>query len=235
METGRTIAQLMKLFKDTIFPAHCFGCDAEGKFVCDDCYGTLDISGMFCCPVCHAKNDTGKSCISCATKIAIDQHVAITPYQEDGLIGDMMHSFKYHFAEDVRDVFDRMMSDFLSGRSLDVDIIIPVPLHKKRYVERGFNQSEIIAQTVARVLQVPIEMNRLVRSRYTVKQAKLKREERLKNLTDAFEIKNPQDLVGKKVLVVDDVFTTGSTVNECAKALKLAGAGEVISFSIARG
>lgn len=235
METGRTIAQLMKLFKDTIFPAHCFGCDSEGKFVCDDCYRTLDISGVFCCPVCHVENKTGESCVQCKNELYIHRHVAVTPYKEDGLIGDMMHSFKYHFAEDVRDVFERMIQDFFKSNSIEIDMIIPVPLHKKRFVERGFNQSEIIAQTISSILHKPILVNILLRSRYTQKQAKLKREERLKNLIDAFEIKNPQEIAGKHILLVDDVFTTGTTVNECAKVLVNSGCASVTSFSIARG
>ncbi|MBI2437102.1 MAG: ComF family protein [Candidatus Magasanikbacteria bacterium] len=234
MNIRRTLNEIIKIIKDTIFPAHCFGCDTEGKFVCDDCYRTLDLSGVFCCPVCHVHNETGRPCIACTQKIYIDRHVAITPYTEDALIGDMMHSFKYHYAEDVREVFARMIDDFFSSHAIEVDAIIAVPLHRRRYVERGFNQSEIIAQFVARSLHIPIVHN-LIRSRHTRQQAKLHRDERLKNLYNAFTIENPHELVGKRILVVDDVFTTGSTVSECAKVLKEAQVGEVVSFSVARG
>lgn len=234
MEIRRIYNQTVQLIKDTIFPAYCLGCNVEGKFVCSTCYKTLDISGVFCCPVCHLDNKTGAPCNECAQKISIDRHIAITAYHEDGLIGNMMHAFKYQYTQDIISVFEAIIKDFLNSHPLNVDIIIPVPLHKRRYVERGFNQAEILAQRVAIQLAIPMS-NNVRRARYTRQQAKLNREERLKNLDSAFVVDDAEKLVGKHILIVDDVFTTGSTLNECAKALREVGVGEITSFSIARG
>ena len=227
---GNTIITVLK---DVFFPAQCLNCGVEGSFVCSTCFQTLDCSGVFCCPVCHEQTDEGRYCDACNI-CYIDRHMAIILYKEDGLVGKILHAFKYQYIEDIKNILEKIILVFLNTYHVDVDIIIPVPLHKRRYVERGFNQSQIIAKIVGRGLSVSVEFI-LKRSRHTKQQAKLKRGERLKNLKNAFTLKDKIDIKDKKILLIDDVFTTCSTVQECAKVLKAAGAKEVVSFSIARG
>jgi len=236
MQLKEEVGKLVKLIKDTLFPAYCLGCDKEGEFVCDNCYKTLGKAGVFYCPVCHAKNNDGSCCEGCKNKISIDKHIALLPYKEDSLVGKMMHSFKYQYTEDVAFIFKKLAQDFFEQYNVEVDFIVPVPLHKRRYVERGFNQAEKIAELISKQLNKPLKKI-LKRNRSTKQQAKLKREERLKNLEDAFELnlKEEIDLKNKTILLVDDVFTTGSTIGECAKVLKNAGVREVVGFSVARG
>ena len=113
-------------------------------------------------------------------------------------------------------------------------VLIPVPLDKKKLKSRGYNQSEELAKELSEVLQIPMISDNLIKIKNTKPQMELKKEEREKNLGKAFKIKNSQTLLGKKIFLVDDVYTTGSTMDECAKTLKEAGAKQVWGIAIAR-
>ncbi len=115
-----------------------------------------------------------------------------------------------------------------------VDVIIPVPLHPTRLRERGFNQSYLLAKAVGDQLKIQVWEKALSRTRYTQPQAKMQRKERLRNVTDAFNVNPIFNIKSKNIVLVDDVFTTGSTMNECARTLCLAGARTVTSLSIVR-
>ena len=115
----------------------------------------------------------------------------------------------------------------------DIDYIVPVPLHYRRFFKRGYNQSEVIASMLAKQLNKPYK-NLLKRTRSTQRQATLSREERLKNLQGAFAVKKPAHVSGKKILLVDDVLTTGATLHACAEALQQAGSAELLVFTLAR-
>lgn len=119
-------------------------------------------------------------------------------------------------------------------QGVDADVIIPVPLHPARLRAREFNQSLLLADQLSRHLAKPVSATNLVRTAATDPQTSLSRQERLRNLRNAFEIRRPPDLLGKRILLVDDVFTTGATLNECAKSLRKAGAGPVFALTLAR-
>lgn len=113
------------------------------------------------------------------------------------------------------------------------DVIVPVPLHKSRQKHRGYNQVELMAEQIAKTLKIPCEKNLLIKSVATNSQSMLKRTERLLNLEDAFMAVNDGLIAHKNILLIDDIVTTGSTVNQCCKALKGAGAEKVIAGVIA--
>lgn len=117
---------------------------------------------------------------------------------------------------------------------IDVDMIVPVPLHPTRLRGREFNQSLLLADQLGRHLARPVSATHLVRIIATDPQTTLTRQARLQNLRKAFEVRRPQDLMEKRILLVDDVFTTGTTLNECAKALRQAGSGPVCALTLAR-
>jgi ComF family protein len=117
---------------------------------------------------------------------------------------------------------------------IDADVIIPVPLHPARLRTREFNQSLLLADQLSRYLSRPVSAGNLVRIAATDPQTTLTRKARLRNLRNAFNIRRPQDLAEKRILLVDDVFTTGTTLNECAKILRKAGAGPVFALTLAR-
>lgn len=231
---------IIKFIKDILFPVYCLSCGkVEGEYLCKKCLETLDFSGVFECPVCHKKNSLGKTCQTCLDKTKIDNETAIFEYKETFLIAKILHEFKYNFFEDLKNLLENFIDIFLAKNRdyfLDIDFVVAVPLHKKRFAERGYNQAEIIASILARKINKNLE-DILIRKKRTVQQAKLKREDRIKNLKDAFEIKKNLnlDLVNKKVLLVDDVFTTGTTLNEVAKVLKENGVKIIKCFTIGRG
>jgi len=119
-------------------------------------------------------------------------------------------------------------------QGVDTDVIIPVPLHPTRLRAREFNQSLLLADQLSRHLARPVSATNLVRTAATDPQTTLSRQERLRNLRNAFEIRRPPDLSGKRILLIDDVFTTGATLNECARSLRNAGAGPVFALTLAR-
>lgn len=113
------------------------------------------------------------------------------------------------------------------------DIIIPVPLHLKKKLERGYNQTELIAKRLSKDLQINVNINLLKKVIDTKKQSTLTKKERRRNVENAFKIENHKNIAGKKVILFDDIYTTGSTVNECSRVLKNAGAKEVAILTIA--
>jgi ComF family protein len=115
-----------------------------------------------------------------------------------------------------------------------IDVIMPVPLHRSRLRERGFNQALLLASAVGRAHGIPLSYDNLTRFRATRPQVELSGEERVQNVRGAFRLTRPADVEGKRVLLVDDVFTTGATMNECAAVLKRAGARSVVALTLAR-
>jgi ComF family protein len=146
---------------------------------------------------------------------------------------DAICSFKYKGKLTLaRPLAQLMISTLPHG--IDADVIIPVPLHPARLRAREFNQSLLLADQLSHHLSRPVSATNLVRIAATDPQTTLSRQARLRNLRKAFAIRRPQDLAEKRILLVDDVFTTGTTLNECAKTLRKAGSGPVFALTLAR-
>lgn len=227
-----------KTVKDYLFPVFCLSCEEEGEWVCDLCRRFLQISPQLFCPVCHVESKRGMVCTECVGSSELSSHIAMMKYVEDALVGKLLHVFKYQYAEDVSGVLHEIVQTFIqdqSGTFTDIDLIVPVPLHKKRFAERGFNQAASIANMLAIELDTPIASTMLIRSRHTPHQAQLKREERFKNVAQAFSLSKGASVEEKRILLVDDVYTTGATMQACAEVLKQAGARDVRGCSFARG
>jgi ComF family protein len=142
-------------------------------------------------------------------------------------------SFKYRGKHTLARPLARLMISALPSE-IDVDVIIPVPLHPTRLRAREYNQSLLLADQLSRHLARPVSATNLVRVSATEPQTTLTRQARLKNLRNAFAVRRPQDLTEKCILLVDDVFTTGTTLNECAKTLRKSGTGPVFALTLAR-
>ena len=225
----------IKQIKDYIFPIYCLDCNKEGDWLCEDCYKKLDLSGRFFCPVCHLPTEYGECCANCLEQSFLDKEIAILKYSEQEIIGKIIHNLKYNYAEDLEDLIKKIIIEFCQKNSnlfTEATEIVLVPLHKKRYAERGFNQAEIIAESLAEILSLPINKN-LKRIRYTKQQAKLNKKERAENINEAFALLGKN--ISSTIILVDDVFTTGSTMQACAKVLKEKGVKKVIGFTLARG
>ena len=140
--------------------------------------------------------------------------------------------FKYHALFALKPAFDNIFYTILD-EFRDIDLIIPVPLHRRRLANRGFNQSLLLARLIAKRLNKKLDYTTLKRVRLTRPQTELRGVERKRNVRGAFRVDTPTDYKGKKLLLVDDVYTTGATITECAKVLKRTGA-EVSVITLAR-
>ncbi|MBI2990480.1 MAG: ComF family protein [Candidatus Magasanikbacteria bacterium] len=230
---------ILSYVKEVLFPLFCLGCGKEGLALCDTCYLKIDKHLVLCCPVCHEPNLRGAPCFFCVADSCLDQQIACAPYDSKGLLAQVLHQFKYAYVYEFNSVLGRIIdetkiicSDFL----FPIDYCVPIPLHKRRYAERGYNQSYIIAQSFNRHLPFQLRSDFLLRFLKTKQQAILSKEERKRNVADAFRVTKPVETKGKSILLVDDVYTTGSTMQAAARALKeQGGALHVMGFSLARG
>ena len=162
---------------------------------------------------------------------------ATAAYRSRGVVRNLIHQFKYSRQVHLRHLLGRMLAEgFRDARLSDLrpETIVPVPLHPTRQREREFNQAEVLALVVGRRLGLPVEAP-LRRTRYTLTQTHFHREERFGNLQGAFALRRGARVEGKVIALVDDVLTTGSTADACARVLREAGASAVVVITVARG
>jgi ComF family protein len=172
----------------------------------------------------------------------LDGLLVISPYQQASLLQKTIEQMKYHHGYPLARILGTWMAshapqEWISQLQQEQFLIVAVPLHPKRYQERGFNQAELLAHTFARLTKLPY-LRGLERIRDTPPQAQLSRNERLRNVVEAFSysLKLPKtSFLNKKFILIDDVCSTGATLNACAAALKAAGANEVWGLVLARG
>ncbi len=229
---------------DIVFPPVCPLCE-EGLMdgtLCADCRGGIlskKIKGPICA-VCGIpfiaygdvpETHKGRLCGGCITEK--------TPFKEarsafayEGLVLEAVHRFKYGGRVALAGYLGRLASEAAEFPARP-HVVVPVPLHKDRLRKRGFNQSLLLAREVAKRLRAPVDYVNLKRVRKTDPQINLRSREREENIKGAFAVRDDKAFSDKNVLLVDDVFTTGATIRECAKALKYAGA-EVYVLTLAR-
>jgi len=254
---------------DLLFPKFCVGCNCEGDYLCQDCQGLIDINYYQFCPVCNQKVFNGRTCFKCRGKTALSG-LFFAVFYKNHLVKKLFSRFKYEarvkdiskilagfvvdsftklqFFEKTRAWFVPNLPGMASRVNLRVNegfVLVPVPLHKKKLKSRGFNQSEEIAKHLAKAWDIPLLSDVLIKSRKTISQTILDKEQREDNIHGAFSLRESHPFTrqrkggdeiiqGKKVLLVDDIYTTGATMNECASALKRAGAKEVWGIAVAR-
>ena len=205
--------------KDLLFPKFCVGCDRENSWLCLNCLPQHINSENF--------SFTTDSALS-----VLDGLTALGTY-EDNTISELVRLLKYRYITEILNELHHIILAAHFSVQLDNFVLMPVPLHPRRERERGFNQAERIANLFANRLGLEVDKS-LRRCVYTAQQATLSGEERRKNLNGAFIIEG-EAKVPQKVLLVDDVFTTGSTLKECAIVLKNAGVQTVWGLVLAKG
>lgn len=245
---------------DVLFPIACLSCGRENDWLCGKCLDKIPLKTDQICPLCEKKTTPeGRVCFSCRKKSSLAGMLVASSYKDE-IISSAVHFFKYRFAQDLHIPLGKILLKSLLNSQLPLpDFILPVPLHPRRLRWRGFNQSELLAKYVAENLTpgFPIAVldNFLLRQKYTRPQMEIKKySRRKKNIENAFSLNssegstfgiptleiNPEQLQllehcnNYNVLLVDDIATTGSTLFECAKVLKTAGAAEVFAVVIAR-
>jgi len=252
------------LFLDLIFPIECLGCDREGEWLCDKCYKEIKLKPKQYCLHCKKENDLGDFCAPCKIIYDLDG-VWIAALYDEVLISQAIKSLKYHFISGLAGELSKLLivclnkileqrrilkSSLIDGvdwrifkqtKNLPLailnfsdNLIIPVPLSKKRWRWRGFNQAELLAKEVAEKYDLAIDKSNLIRIKHKKPQAKLNEIHRLENIKGCFNWQGG-NLNKKNIILIDDVVTTGATLNECAKVLKANGAGEVWGLVVAKG
>jgi len=241
---------LLRNFIDIIYPPRCPIC---GEFIVNERTSTGDRAMTFCrvcladfkkitsplCPICGmpfvSRAGEDHLCEKCLRKRPFYE-AAGAAYLYDGALMEAIHQFKYGSKSFLADSLGPLLAQFAQSRVMESNeyLTMPVPLHAKRLRERGFNQSLLLARHVSEQLNAELDFLTLRRIRYTSPQTGLGKDERRKNVRRAFEIINPEAVKGKTVLLVDDVFTTGNTLNECARALKKSDCNKVFCLVLAR-
>lgn len=211
---------------ETVYPRRCAGCGLRGVWVCAACLAAQPLFAGAVCERCGLPK--ARRCRCEHMPADIDSLRSAGPY--DGWLREAVHRMKYQGESARASHLGSLLTPFVDLDS-GVQAIVPVPIHKNRRRERGFNQSELLAEQVSRESGVPI-WNGLTRMRDTRHQVDLPDDERLENVRGAFAINNEAPNVATNVLLLDDVFTTGSTMGECAATLRLAGVERVAGISI---
>jgi len=218
---------------DFLFPRWCIGCGREGDFICHSCYQLLPRVKSPVCPRCGKPQPGGTLCPSCLNwRAAIDGIRA--PFRFEGIIREAIHQLKYRNLRALSEPLARLLSDHYLNAPLPGEVLVPVPIHEKRLRERGYNQSRLLAQEMSRFTYLPVVDNCLIRRRHALPQTRSKTvEERRSNVSGAFSCRDHR-LKGKQVLLIDDVATSGATLDACAAALKADGASSVWGLTLAR-
>jgi competence protein ComFC len=204
---------------------------------CQACQGMLEYDyGNFLCERCSQKliSTSTAACTQAQAGLFFDRAYHCCFY--DGIIKTLIQRYKYHKKAFLKDIFISLMHrEFQkAGLQQGIDTIIPVPMHIQDEKRRGFNQSMLLAKGVSEKTGIACQ-DILLKRKKTRAQAGLKKSERSVNIKNAFVINGRQKISGKRLLIIDDVFTTGATINECAKTLKTHGADSVLALTLAKG
>lgn len=224
---------------DFVLPPYCSLCSnplGEGeKTVCQACWSRVEaIKGPFCTKCGNPLEGGTEGCLNCQGKeFSFTGVRALTSFGE--LPQRVIHLLKYRRKKSIGERLGRMLADVVGDdpRLIRADLIVPVPLHRSRERERGYNQSELIARSLGDALKKPVYEDILVRRRRTRSQATLSAVERRRNVSGAFLVERPEQVEGRRIALVDDVVTTGATADACSEALLDAGAEDIFVVVVA--
>lgn len=232
------LAKIRNLILGLIFPIQCPGCgvileslDEQQKYICQKCLDSIEINSGFFCSICLKRLPFAKICHPKSYLLA-----AAASYN-DIVIKNALWHFKYQSIKGLKRELGGLMIKYLKTldiKNLESYILAPMPLHPKKQRQRGFNQAELLAEAVAKNFNLPVE-RLLIKTRYTESQTKTQNwEERKKNIKDSFRLAPKAEIAGKNILLIDDVFTSGATMNEAVSVLKQAGAKKIIGVVLAK-
>ncbi len=224
-----------------LFPRRCVVCGQVGRYLCHQCQAKIKPLEFQVCPVCERPAVDGATHPKCRKRLGLDGLTSFFVY--DGPIKKAIKELKYRFVTDLAGDLvalafgDSTSAEVESLKKLRSFVLIPVPLHRRRFNWRGFNQAEILGRMMAKKLGVKFISDLLVRKKNTKPQVELKSKKRQENIEGAFSINPRYRLILNTeylILIFDDVWTTGSTLKACAKVLKEAGIKEVWGITLAR-
>jgi len=221
------ISGLFDFFLPRICPACSKKLTPEEKCICAECYSKIAAAEKERIIAEFRRKFAGKDIISGFTSLFV--------FEKDKELQHVIHSLKYGQRYQNGIFLGKIMGIELSVilKEWEINLIIPVPLHSLKKAERGYNQSDYIAKGLSRESKIPFSTKTLKRIRYTQSQTTMNIEQRAENMANAFKVKHPEDVTGRKILLIDDVITTGATTSECGKVLLSAGAEKIYAASIA--
>jgi len=216
-----------------LFPPRCVSCGKGGVFLCRKCHNKLIYLQTPLCVRCSKPIRAGTICSKCQSQTwNIDGICSVFKY--GGAIRQAIIQFKYKNIKALDDPLSHFMMGYLRKHSLSFDIIIPVPIHERRLRERGYNQSLLLAKKLSHMTRLPVVEASLIRTKNTPHQASSDSvKQRRENIRNAFKCVN-HDISGKRILLIDDVCTSGATLNSCATSLKSASAALVWGLTLAK-
>ena len=223
---------------DWLFPATCAGCEKPGQRLCEVCHQAVNIIGHAACHRCGKPFPTGRLlqnsnlCQDCKKKLPLYESLGSWAIY-GGPLRQAIHRLKYNQDLGLGDVFSRFLVQYVAERGWPADLVLPVPLSRNRLKERGYNQAALLARPVAQAFGLRYEPNGLIKIKDTPSQVGLSQIERKINVTGAF-IGDVNKVKGANILIIDDVTTTGATIEACTHALLEAKANSVWGLTLAR-
>ena len=235
MLTHPSLQKSTQALLDLLYPPKCISCKAANSWLCQSCFSRIPFITTSICNRCGTPVTAGViPCQQCKNNPLeyIDGIRSATSF-DDNPIRPAIHSLKYRNHRAVVSTLTNFLVETYRRFHLVADVIVPVPLHASRLRERGYNQSELLAKKMGEVIDMPLNTSTLQRIRPTRSQMTLGINERRHNVAEAFACVN-FDLSGRKILLIDDVCTTGSTLDACASTLKKNGADAVWGLTLAK-
>ena len=227
------LTRLRGMALDFFFPQWCVGCGGEGSFLCTSCRQTLPRIALPVCPRCGRPHPGGRLCPGCAELPASIAGIR-SPFRFEGTVRQAVHKLKYENLRALARPLGELLSDYLSQHPVPGEVLVPVPLHRTRLRERGYNQSRLLARELGRMVGLPVVADCLARERHSLPQARTSTvDERRRNVGGVFACRDNR-LRGRQVLLIDDVATSGATLDACAVAVQQSGAASVWALVLAR-
>ncbi len=218
------LRKLRQIILDILFPIECLSCGQADVWLCAECFKKLPLRSGYFEPLDFEP-------------LFLDGFLIGSEW-EDKIVQKLIHQYKYNFSQELSQplaeiLAKKLLAIFEIYPEIKNFVLLPVPLHRRRFFWRGFNQAELLARLVAEKFDLPLETNLIKRIKNTSPQVKLKSEARRKNIAGAFKCQ--PGMTAENVILVDDVITTGATMNELARVLKESGVKKVYGLAVARG
>lgn len=229
-------SKLKKQFLDLIFPIKCISCGLEGDWLCVKCLDLVKLNHSNFCPICDVENSQGSVCGFCRNLSSLDGLIVVL--ENSRLNQKIIHLIKYNFIVDLLNYLKLKIVKSLTNNLVfrDYFVLVPIPLHRRRFLERGFNQSELICNLINSFFGNKINTQILKKIQYGYHQVGLGADSRRHNVVGSFKVDNiANEDFSKTIILVDDVYTTGSTISECAKVLKERGYQRVWGLVLLKG
>ncbi len=228
---------ILKNIIDILFPKFCLNCGKEGSLLCEDCFSLIDINSYTFCHVCGKRTPDFKICPNCRRKTNLSG-IFFATYYKDTIAKMLIQKLKYPpFIREISKVLAKIIISHLSLLEFSFpenSLFVPIPLFQKREKWRGFNQSAEIAKELSSYYGIPFSKDILFKIRETLPQVELKSKERKENIKDSFYIKEDINIKGKTIFLIDDVYTTGSTLEESAQIIKKGKPKDIFGLVVAR-